>query len=91
MFAHLRGYPGENLNSSRAIHRVFFEWHDGHPLLDKSERGGFVVKAHIGQREIANEVIIFRLFFEESFQFAARLSPTSRSGGMVAGDFLRLA
>jgi hypothetical protein len=40
---------------------------------------------------MSNEVIIFRLFFEESFQFAARLSPTSLGGGMVAGDFLRPA
>ncbi len=59
--------------------------------LDESERGGFVTKAHIGQREIANEAIIFRLFFEKRFQFAARLSPTFLGGGMVAGDFLRPA
>ena len=36
-------------------------------------------------------LIIFRLFFEERFQFAARLSPTFLGGGMVAGDFLRPA
>ena len=59
--------------------------------LDQSQRGGFVTEAHIGQREIANEDIIFRLFFEERFQFAARLSPTFLGGGMVAGDFLRPA
>ena len=63
----------------------------GHRLLGQSERGGFVTKAHIGQREISNEQIIFRLFFEERFQFAARLSPTFLGGGMVAGDFLRPA
>jgi hypothetical protein len=80
--------PIENLNSSRAIHRVFFEWHDGHPLLDKSERGGFVTETHIDEREISNEVIIFRLFVEESFQFAARLSPTFLSGDMITGNFL---
>ena len=59
--------------------------------LDQSERGGFVTKAHIGQREISNENTIFRLFFEERFQFAARLSPTFLGGGMIAGDFLRPA
>jgi hypothetical protein len=26
----------------------------GHPLIDKSERGGFIAKTHISQREIAN-------------------------------------
>ena len=36
-------------------------------------------------------LIIFRLFFEERFQFAARLSPSFLGGGMVAGDFLRPA
>ena len=59
--------------------------------LDQSQCGGFVTETHIGQREIANEEIIFRLFFEERFQFAARLSPTFLGGGMVAGDFLRPA
>ena len=60
-------------------------------LLGKSERGGLVTETHIGQREIANKTIIFRLFFEERFQFAARLSPTFLGGGMIAGDFLRPA
>ena len=60
-------------------------------LLDQSECGGLVTKTHIGQREITNELIIFRLFFEERFQFAARLSPTFLGGGMVTGDFLRPA
>ncbi len=60
-------------------------------LLGESQRGGLVTKTHIGQREITNETIIFRLFFEERFQFAARLSPTFLGGGMVAGDFLRPA
>ena len=57
----------------------------------RAQRGGFVTETHIGQREIANEDIIFRLFFEERFQFAARLSPTFLGGGMIAGDFLRPA
>src|SRR5205823_13774287 len=38
-----------------------------------------------------SEAIIFRLFFEERFQFAARLSPTFLGDGMVAGNFLRPA
>ncbi len=57
----------------------------------RAECGGFVTEAHIGQREISNEAKIFRLFFEERFQFAARLSPTFLGGGMIAGDFLRPA
>jgi hypothetical protein len=36
-----------------------------------------------------NQPTIFRLFFQERFQFAARLSPTFLGGGMIAGDFLR--
>jgi hypothetical protein len=59
--------------------------------LGQSQRGGFVTETHIGQCEIANEAIIFRLFFEKRFQFAARLSPTFLGGGMIAGDFLRPA
>src|SRR4029077_19423008 len=39
--------------------------------------------------EISNEAKILWLFFEETFQFAARLSPTFLSGSMIAGDFLR--
>jgi hypothetical protein len=59
--------------------------------LRQRQRGGFVTKAHIGQREVSNQARIFRLFFEEGFQFAARLSPTFLRGGMIAGDFLRPA
>ncbi len=73
------------------VERVFLDRDRGHRLLDESQRGGLVTKAHIGQREIANETIIFRLFFEERFQFAPRLSPTFLGGGMVAGHFLRPA
>ena len=40
---------------------------------------------------VANEVKIFRLFFEERFQFAAGLAPTFLGGGMIAGNFLRPA
>ena len=31
--------------------------------LRQSQRGGFVTKARIGQRQIAHEDMIFRLFF----------------------------
>ena len=63
----------------------------GHGPFGQSQRGGFVTETHIGQREISNKAIIFRLFFEERFQFAARLSPTFLGSGMIAGDFLRPA
>ena len=73
------------------VNRVLLDRIRGHGPFRQSERGGFVAETHIGQREIANEPKIFRLFFEERFQFAARLSPTFLGGGMVAGDFLRPA
>ena len=57
----------------------------GHGPLRQSQCSGFVAKAHTGQREISNQEIIFRLFFEERFQFAARLPPAFLGGGMVAG------
>src|SRR5436190_24320252 len=59
--------------------------------LRQSQRVSFVTETHTDEREISNEVRIFRLFFEEGFQFAARLSLTRSGGGMVAGDFLRPA
>ena len=87
----LRRHPGEDLDRNGTIHRVFLDRIHGHRPLRQSECGGLVTEAHIGQREISNEAIIFRLFFEERFQFAARLSPTFLGGGMIAGDFLRPA
>jgi hypothetical protein len=42
----------------------------------ESYRFVLFAKAHIGQREISNEIIIFRLLLEERFQFAARLAPS---------------
>ena len=83
--------PERGSRSERHRHRVFLDRDRGHGPFRQSQRRGFVTKAHIGQREISNETIIFRLFFEERFQFAARLSPTFLGGGMVAGDFLRPA
>ena len=87
----LRRHPGEDLDRTGTIYGVFLDRIRGHGPFRQSQRGGFVTKAHIGQREISNETIIFRLFFEKRFQFAARLSPSFLGGGMVAGDFLRPA
>ena len=56
----------------------------GYPPFRQSQRRRFVAKGHIGQREISNEIIIFRLLPEERFQFAARLAPTFLGGGMIA-------
>ena len=55
---------------------------------DKSERRGFVSKAHIDQRQISDEDIVIRLFLEERFQFDARLPPTFLGSGMVARHVL---
>src|SRR5947209_71040 len=57
--------------------------------IEPCQRGGLVLEAHIGQREISDEEIFFRLFFEARFQFAARLPPTFLGGGMVADDLFR--
>src|SRR4029077_19170696 len=89
--SHLRRHPGEYLERPRTSQGVFLDRIRGHGPFRQSQRGGFVTKARIGQREISNEVIIFRLFFEERFQFGARLSPTFLRTSMIAGDFLRPA
>jgi hypothetical protein len=73
------------------LHSVFLDRDRGHGAFRQSQRRGFVTEAHIGQREVFDEEMIFRLFCEQRFQFAARLSPSFPSGGMVAGDFLRPA
>src|SRR5205814_7003345 len=52
---------------------------------------GFVTETRIGQRKISNQVKIFRLSFEERFQFAARLLPGFLGASMIACDFLRPA
>ena len=54
----------------------------------KANAAALSPRAHIGQCEIPNEDIIFRLFFEKRFQFAARLPPTFLGGGMITRDFL---
>ena len=51
----LRRHPGENLDRNRDHQRVFLD-RDSRPWpARQSQRGGFVTKAHIGQREISNE------------------------------------
>src|SRR5438477_2805448 len=88
-FPRLRRHPGEDLNRSGTVYRIFLDRICGHGLLRQSQRCGFVTETHIGQRETADKGITFWLFFAERFQFAARLSPTFLGGGVVAGDFLR--
>jgi hypothetical protein len=80
-FPNLGRHPGEDLDRNGSIYRVFLDRISGHGVFGQSQCGGFVTQAHIGQREIVNEDIIFRLFFEERFQFAARLSPAFLGGG----------
>ena len=87
----MRGDAGKNFNLSRSFYSVLLDWDDTPHLLDESERGGFVTNAHIGQREIANQLNVFWLFFEKSFQFVACLPPTFLRGGMIAREFLRPA
>jgi hypothetical protein len=87
----LRRYSREDLYWNGTKHGVFLDRIYNHSPFDQSQRSGFVTEPHIGQREISNQAIIFRLFFEEKFQFAACPSPTFLGGGMVAGDFLRPA
>ena len=79
------------LDWDRTSYRVLLNWIRRHGALRQRQRTGLVAETHHGQREISNENIIFRLFFEERFQFAARLAPTFLGGGIVAGDFLRPA
>jgi hypothetical protein len=78
-----------DLDRNGTSHRVFLDRDRGHSPLDELERGGFITETDTDQREIFNEAKIFRLFFEERFQFAARLTPTFLGSGMIAGDFLR--
>ena len=80
-----------DLDPSATLQRVLLDRAQRHTPFGQSQCGGFVTETHIDQREIANQDIIFRLFFEERFQFAARLSPSFLGGGMVTGYFLRPA
>ena len=88
----LRRHPGEDLDRTGTVQRVFLD-RDSAAIA----RSAKVNAAALSPRPILVSArspirpIIFRLFFEERFQFAARLSPTFLGGGMVAGDFLRPA
>src|SRR5205823_13876179 len=88
---HLRRQRSENLDRSGNLENVFLDRDQGHSAFGHSQYGGFVTEAHIAQSEISHEAIIFRLFFEERFQFTARLPPTFMGSGMLTGDFLRPA
>jgi hypothetical protein len=78
-------HPCEDLDRNGTSYRVFLDRILGDGLFRQSQRGGLVTETHIGQSEITTEGIIVRLFFEERFYFAARLSPTFLSGGTIAG------
>src|SRR5206468_4307148 len=86
--SHLRRNPSEGLDRTGTVCRVFLNRQRGYPAFRQSQSRRFVAKAHIGQREISNEIIIFRLLLEERFQFAARLAPTFLGGAMIASDIL---
>ena len=60
----------------------------GDGAFDQHEGTRFVTETRRDQGEIIEKRPIFRLFFEEGFQFDPGLSPGFLSGGMVAGDFL---
>ena len=83
--------PGRGSRSERDPLTRLSRWDHRHSPFDQSQCGGFVTETHIDQREITNQNRIFRLFFEEKFQFAARLSPSFLGGGMLAGNLLRPA
>src|SRR6266513_4640664 len=81
-------HPGEDVERPGTSQRVFLDRIHGDCALGQSQCSGVVTKTHIGKREISHQIKIFRLFFEESFQFAASPRPTFAGGDMVAGNFL---
>ena len=85
----MRRHPREDFDRHWTIHGIFFNWSRRDCAFGQSQSSGFVTKAHVGQREIPNQGIIIRLFFQERFQFAARLPPTFLCSAMVAGEVLR--
>ena len=64
--SHLCCHPREYFDRSGTIYRIFLERKHAHRLLRKSECRGFITKTHIDQRQISNEDIVIRLFFEET-------------------------
>ena len=87
----LRCHPGEKLHRSGTSYRVLLDGVNSHPLLRQLQRGGLVTKAHIGQSKIPQEDMIFRLFFQERFQFDACLSPAFLGSHVITSDLLRPA
>src|SRR5204862_6703138 len=88
VLSHLCCNASEGLERSGTGYHVFLNRQHGDPPLRQGQSRLFVAKTHIGQREISNEIIIFRLLLEERFQFAARLAPTFLGGAMIASDIL---
>src|SRR5262249_6756708 len=87
-FTQFCGYARENFNWSGATHRVFLNRKRSYASLRKIQSGGFITKAHGSQREIAEEEMMFRLFFKERFQFATCLFPASFGSNGVTGNVL---
>jgi hypothetical protein len=69
-------HPGKNLDRTWTSHGVFLDRVYRHSPLGESQGASFVTEGGVGQREIANEDKICRLFFEKRFQFVARLLET---------------
>jgi hypothetical protein len=62
LFIDIVGYSKLSINQQRAVVNELTEVVSASDQF-QSQRGRFVTKAHIRQREISNEQIIFRLFF----------------------------
>ena len=72
----MRAATRARIRSDGTSQGVFLDWIRGHGPFRQSQSGGLVTETHIGQREIANEDIIVRLFFKERFQLVTRLPPS---------------
>ena len=81
-------YAGENFDRSQTIHGVFVSRIRGHGPFGQSHGRGLFTQSHIYECQILNEKIVFRLFFEKGFKFAARLPPTFGGGNMITRNFL---
>ena len=77
------------LRSNWTIHGIFFNRARRDCAFRQSQSSGFLTKAHVSEREIPNQGKIIRLFFQERFHFAARLSPTFLRSAMVACEVFR--
>ena len=59
--SHLRRNPSDDFDRTGTVCRVFLNRQRGDPPFRQSQRRRFVTKADIDQREVSNEIIIFRL------------------------------